>query len=404
MERAKITRLAVMMAGVYAVQGAWWPLLAVHLNDLGVPGRARGWIFATLAMSSLVTPLAIGQLVDRYVPAPRVLTCIYLLGSCILAFVASGAEVSAIPLFLVFLVYWLITAPAASLANTIAFRNLERPASQFGGVRLWGTVGWMVSGWMVSLVMAVRGSTDTGEAAYEAFVVASAMSVIFALYCLTLPKTAPALTSRSARDALQTRKVWDLCRSPSIFVLLVVAFGVSLTTPFVYQVVPAYLPTLGLSRTWIASAMTLGQIPEIATLAVLPRILGTFGFRGTMALGIAAWMVYHGILAVQPPLALALVALPIQGLSIALFHISASMYLDTQAPGDRRASVQGLYLLATTGLGNLLGSLMAGEMVARVGQVSAPVFRAPLLVNTLMLLVFLVGFFPHRSRPRHRGV
>ena len=41
--RARIHwRLSGMMALLYAVQGAFWPLLAVHLRDLGIDGRGRG--------------------------------------------------------------------------------------------------------------------------------------------------------------------------------------------------------------------------------------------------------------------------------------------------------------------------------------------------------------------------
>jgi len=41
-ERRAGWRLAAMMALVYAVQGSFWPLLAVHLQDLGLNGRSRG--------------------------------------------------------------------------------------------------------------------------------------------------------------------------------------------------------------------------------------------------------------------------------------------------------------------------------------------------------------------------
>ena len=73
-----------MMALVYAVQGSFWPLLAVHLADLGIHGRERGWIFATLAIASLAVPLGAGQLVDRFMATQRLLTltCIWNGGAC----------------------------------------------------------------------------------------------------------------------------------------------------------------------------------------------------------------------------------------------------------------------------------------------------------------------------------
>ena len=71
-DRVKV-RLSGMMALVYSVQGAFWPLLSIHLVDLGVSERGRGWIFATMAMASFAMPLGAGQLVDRLMPTQRFL-------------------------------------------------------------------------------------------------------------------------------------------------------------------------------------------------------------------------------------------------------------------------------------------------------------------------------------------
>src|SRR5947208_8269558 len=78
------SRLSILMGLAYAVQGAWWPLLAVHLTDLGVSGRGRGWIFATLAISALITPPIAGRLADRSIAAQRLLALIYALGTALL--------------------------------------------------------------------------------------------------------------------------------------------------------------------------------------------------------------------------------------------------------------------------------------------------------------------------------
>jgi MFS family permease len=385
-----------MMAVAYAVQGAWWPLLAVHLQDLQVPGRARGWIFATLSIASLVTPLFAGHIADLWMPAQRLLALIYALGSGLLALFASGAVRSPLALFALFLLYWLLVAPGLSLCATIAFRNLSSPTSQFGGVRMWGTIGWMAVGWVVSCVMLARGSARAGQGSYEAFAVAAVLSAALSVFSLTLPNTPPLM--RKSRRASRRFAEWlELVREPSVVLLLLLALGVSTTTPFVYQVVPAYLLNLGLARPWIATAMSLGQVPEIVLLLVLPRILGLFGFRGTLGLGITAWVAYHGVMGSNLALALALVGVPLQGLGIALFSITGPIYLDSQVPSDRRASGQALYITATAGIGNLLGSLLAGEIVSRVGFVSAPVFLTPLIINLALLSIFIIAF---RPRPR----
>jgi nucleoside transporter len=388
-------RLAVMMALIYAVQGAWWPLLAVHLKDLGIDGRGRGWIFATAALAALATPLGAGQIADRYLSAQRLLALIYALGTGLLVLQAGGAVTGAASLFVLFLVYWLLTVPVAGLGNALAFRNLEQPESEFGGVRLWGTVGWMGVGWLVTVVMAWHGSIRAGQGAFEAFWVAATFSAVLAAYALTLPDTPPLARGGRSIDLDEARA---LLRRPGVAVFLLCAFGVSLSTPFVYQTVPPYLPTLGLPRSRVAAAMTLGQVPEVVSLAALPWVLHRLGQRWTLALGIFAWVGYYGVMAARPPLWFALLGLPLNGVAIALFHIAGPMFLDSQAPTHRRSSVQGLYVMITTGVGSLLGNLLAGEITRGAPEIGAVVFRVPLGINLVMLVAFLATFRP-RARP-----
>ncbi len=191
MRASKRWRLSGMMALIYAVQGAYLPLLAIHLKDLGIDGRGRGWIFATMALGSLAMPLGAGQLVDRLMPIQQFLALVFALGTGFLVMLAWGVTARSDVLFALFLVYWLLTAPAYGLSNALAMRNLARPNEEFGGVRLWGTVGWMVVGWAVSGVMALSGSTREGHGSYDAFWIAAALSVTLSAYSLTLPHTPP---------------------------------------------------------------------------------------------------------------------------------------------------------------------------------------------------------------------
>lgn len=78
-------RLAGMMALVYSVQGAFWPVLSIHLVDLGISERGRGWIFGTMAMASFAIPLGAGQLVDRLMPTQRFLSLGFGAGTVLLA-------------------------------------------------------------------------------------------------------------------------------------------------------------------------------------------------------------------------------------------------------------------------------------------------------------------------------
>lgn len=388
------TRLSGMMALVYSVQGAFWPLLSIHLVDLGISERGRGWIFATMAMASFAMPLGAGQLVDRLMPTQRFLSLSFGAATALLALMAWGVSSHAGWLFALFLAYGLVMAPCYTLSNSIAFRNLERPDRDFGKVRLWGTVGWMVVGWVVSGVMAFSGPRP-GRGTSEAFWIAVVLSAVTALYCRTLPHTPPIV--REGRRTSSLSDVRELIRSPSMAIYLVVAFGVSLTTPFVYQVMPNYLRSSGMDRAWVSTAMTLGQWPEIATLAALPWLIRRFGYRFTLALGITAYAIRFGSLAFDPPLWLATAGIPLHGIGVACFTVGGQVFVNGRAASDRRASAQSINTVVTGGMGSLLGSLLAGEIVGMFPGRFALIFLIPALINLGLIVLLLFKFRPERA-------
>ena len=286
--------------------------------------------------------------------------------------------------------YWAVTAPAYGLSNSLAMRNLREPGREFGRVRVWGTVGWMAAGWVVSLVMAASGATRAGQGAYESLWVAA---VLLRRRLALLPDASPhAADGRRPARRGAFGAVLELVRRPGVAVVLLTAFGVNLTLPVIYQVIPAYLERSGLPRAWVTATMTLGQTTEIALLAALPWLLRRFGIKITMALGIAAWFLRFLSLAMGPPLGVAVAGTLLHGAGIACFTIGSQIYLDGRAPAHLRASAQALLLVATSGLGAFLGNLLAGEVTDRSHPSDVLVFLFPCIILGSLLLYFLRGF------------
>jgi MFS family permease len=383
-------RLAAMMGLVFAVQGSFWPLLSVHLSDLGIQGRARGWIFATLAIGSAIMPLGAGHLADRLIATQWFLALTYAVATCLLVVAASGVVQNAFWLFVLFLAFWSLAAPAYSLCNSLSMRNLPNPGRQFGWVRLWGTAGWMFAGWLVSIVMALSGSTEKGYGTYEAIWVATAVSAIFTIYCLTLPNTPPLAVGLKAEPPLLA--FLTLARQREVAVFLATSFGVYLTVPMVYQVMPAYLEARGLPRSWVSTVMTIGQTTEIGCLAVLPWLFRRIGIKGTLSLGIVAWILRFLQLALNPPLWFAIAGTLLHGVGIACFTVGGQVFLDGQSPRHLRASAQALLLVGTSGLGALVGNVLAGELTQHFNPTDVVVFLIPCVIDVALLIYFLRGF------------
>lgn len=386
-----VARLAGMMVLVYSVQGAWWPVLAIHLRDLGISGRDQGWIFATMALSSLGMPPLLGWLADRKWSTQRVLAGLLVVGSVWLAGLAIGPTRDPRWLFACFLSYALLGGPVYSLAASLAFRNLSSPRAEYGGVRLWGTIGWMVVNWVVAAVL-IRFAAP-GEGAAPAFWVASVVSMLAGLYCLTLPDTPP---MARADDPAAWREGVGVLLRPNVAVFLASAFAVCTTTPWVYQVLPPMLRDHDIPVGWVTVLLSLAQVPEIVALLLLPRLMARLGYRWTLALGIACWAVRFGSLAFDPPVWVIVAGIPLHGLAMSGFHIGGQLYLDSQAPPRLRASTQGLYLMVTSGIGSLAGNLLVGELLGALPGQYGRIFVAPALVNLAALALFL-GLFRGRT-------
>ena len=171
----------------------------------------------------------------------------------------------------------------------------------------------------------------------------------------------------------------------------------------VYQVVPTYLESRGMSRAWISSAMTLGQLPEIVVLAALPWLIGRVGTErrrwrsasGRGWCGTAAWP-----------------STPRSGWRWPVFRFKGWRSPVSRSPArftptarrtrDRRASARRLYMVVTAGLGSSLGMLAGGDRGrARAGRPRV-VLPRPLRDRFGTDSLFLCGFPTQRHDRRMR--
>src|SRR5690606_5518757 len=106
-----------------------------------------GNIFAIGAVGALLAPFLAGQIADRFFPTQFFLGLSHLAGAVL---VWQLAELSSFGSFLVFsLLYSLIYSPTLSLTNSLSFHHLPDRDRDFGKVRVWGTIGWIVAGIVV---------------------------------------------------------------------------------------------------------------------------------------------------------------------------------------------------------------------------------------------------------------
>ncbi|MBI1915204.1 MAG: MFS transporter, partial [Planctomycetes bacterium] len=281
-------------------------------------------------------------------------------------------------------------APALTLASAISFAHLAQPEHEFGRVRLWGTVGWIVQGWLLGCWfsrpawLTAWSPIDTADI----FRLGALMAFLLGLYALTLPATPP---RRDATTLLAPLSALRLLRQRSFAIYFLCNVSLCVTLAFASQTTPLLLRSRGVSEAWLGPVLTIAQSTEVLSLGVLPLLLTRWGQRRVMLAGLVAWAAALSVLTVGQPLGLVVGSLSLNGLFICCFLVAGQVFVNSRAPGDLRASAQAL-LSFTSGLGMLGGNLLAGWVRQQGGEPFAPTFALATGIALTALVVFSAGF------------
>jgi nucleoside transporter len=399
--------LAVMMFLQYAIWGAWSVALSGYLEqELGFAGLGLALIYNALPLMNLIVPFTAGQVADRFMPAQRALALFHLLGGLLLFGLAFQREL--LPMTALMLAYAFFYAPTLALSNSVAFRNLKDPEVEFGPIRVWGTIGWIVANLLVTFVRSNFQSLQWGV--IDVFALAGGISVLAAVLSLTLPHTPPA---RESSDPLAFTKAFGLLRDPNYRIFFIIALIVGTELPLYYVLTFPFLQSaggvVGITSENLPSWMTIAQVAEIFTIAfMLPAVLPIWGVRKTMLLGIFAWPARYAVFALawamhqQAPWTvwLAVASLALHGFCYVFFFVVAFIYTDMVAPRDVRSSAQALINVAVLGVGMLIGGFFAGWLkdFFTTGGVTnyTMVFLVPTVITVLAGIAFALLF---REKP-----
>jgi len=393
MEWLLYVQLSLMMFLQFAVWGAWSPVLAARLlGPLRMTGKQTGWIYGTVYLGCIVSPLIAGQIADRWIATQWFLAGAYLVGGALLLVAATRRTFPG--LFVVMGLYALAFAPTLALTNSLMFSHLKDPANEAFGVMVWGVVSWVLVGWALALWRRVKG---TGEGA-DCLVLAGVLSLALGLYCFTLPHTPP---RGSPDQALPFVKALGMLKEPNLLVFFLVSLVVASQLQYYYLGTASYLGDLGVEGRNVPAVMTLAQVAQVIAMAFMAflgtRVLGSLGFRMTLVLGVVLWAAMFGAFALMHPKGLVVLSQALHGVAYTFFINVGFVFIDSAAPKDILGSAQALYTVTLFGFGCFLGTQLTG-VVMDVFKTSEgkfrwrPIFMAPaflVLGCALALAVFL---------------
>lgn len=383
-------KLSIMMFLEFAIWGSWAPVLASHLvGPLKLSGKQTGWIYATLWLGCIVSPFIGGQIADRWMSTERYLATVHLAGG--VAILLASRQKKFWSLLGLMGLYALLFAPTLALVNALMFSHLTDSDTQAGGIRVWGTIGWIVAGLLLALWRRVGWPRVRGS---DALTLAGILSLALGVYCFFLPHTPP---PKEPANPLAFVQALNLLGDPNFLIFLIISFVVTTELQFYYVPTAPFLEDIGVQNKNVSAVMTLAQFSEIIAMAVLlPLLLPKLGFRWVLVIGVIVWPMRFVIFSITRPVWLVISALTFHGLGYTFFFFVGQMYVNKAASPDIRASAQALITVVTLGFGNFVGTQITGvvlDLFKKDGKFRwRPIFLVPCVLTIICAVAFVLLF------------
>ena len=361
-------RLTVMNFMQFFVWGAWLISLGAYMIvTLGFTGGQVGSVYATMGVAALFMPGLMGIVADRWINAERLYGILHLAGAGLLVWASTVRDFDT--LYMIMLLNAMVYMPTIALNNAVSYRILEQKGLNvvrtFPPIRVWGTVGFIVSMWMVDLA-------GWNKSPLQLYISAGG-AVFLGLYAFTLPACEPArdvakksLVSALGLDAFVLFRRGQML----VFFLFAMMLGAALQITnafggaFLSDFSTTYPDSFGVLHPNIL--ISISQISETLFILTIPFFLQRFGIKVVMLISILAWVLRFGLFAVGDPgagLWMLVLSMIVYGMAFDFFNISGALFVDLNAEQKIRASAQGLFMVMTNGLGAFFGSLAAGMVV-----------------------------------------
>jgi len=380
--------LSLVMFFEYAVWGAWAPVLAARLlGPLKMTGKQTGWIYTTLPIACIVSPLVAGQLADRYWNLEWIVAAAHVVAA--LFMFAAVRQKHFGGLFVMMLGWSLCYAATMPLVNAALFAHA--PAIS-GKVFIWAPIGWALVGYSLSGWRMLRSGESDGS---DAMILAGVLGLVMAACCFFLPATPPAPSADAGGNAIQ--QVFEIIKQPDFLLFIITSVFVAGTMQFYFLGSGQYMMDRGISGKAVPGAMALAQVAQaVVTWYLLDRAIEQFGFKWTLVMGTCSWLLLYVIYAVRAPRPILFVSQVLHGFAYVMFMIVTQKYCGAIAPKAIGGSMQGLIFAATTGVGLFLGTQLAGFAMDKhsvAGKFQWPkIWAYPLIITLAGALVFAVAF------------
>ncbi len=342
-------RLSGFYLCYFAILGVFLPYWSLYLQSLGLRPADIGALTAISLGTKVVAPNLWGWLADHTGRSMRIvrLACLAALVFFAGVYPAGDSFAGLALVITLFSFFWNAALPQF---ESTTLNHLGTQAHRYSGIRLWGSVGFIVSALLSGVLVQHWGIGS----------VPGLLLLLFGglwLDSLSVPEQ-PQRNTRPRQQALS-----GVIRQPAVIALLLVCFLNQLSHGPYYAFFSIYLQGLGYSGSLIGVLWGLGVVAEIGIFLLIPRLLPALGARRLLLLAMALTSLRWWLLGrYAGQLGLLLFSQTLHAFSFGVYHASAIHLIHQFFNGRNQGRGQALYSSLSFGAGGALGSLAAGYL------------------------------------------
>lgn len=396
-------KLFVMMVLEFFIWGAWLPLIWGYMgkDGLNFTEMQITWVGTAFAIASVVGIFFSNQFADRSFAAEKFMAFSHLVGG--LAILGMYFVKDFPTFFSLMLIHSLLYVPTISVSNSIAFTHMKNAKKEFGIVRMGGTIGWILAAWPLYFVLEGKEGIEAVAASRNIFLISGVSSLVLAVFSLSLPHT-PAKPAAAGEGGFAWLKAAKYLAKPYLLVLFLVTFIDATIHNGYFLMAGGFLGSkvVGIKPEWIMPVMSIGQIAEILTMAILGMVLSRLGWKTTMILGVLGHAARFAVFAFMPQNQTMIILVQVlHGICYAFFFATLYIFIDAAFPKDVRTSAQGLFNLLVLGLGDLAAKWIFIPLQGSLTKDGVVDFHKLFLYPTGFALVaavlLLIAFWPPKE-------
>jgi len=361
----------------FAYIGAFLPYFSLYLLSIGFSAWDIGLLMSLMNVMRLFSPGIWGWLADhsgRRVAIIRLAGLMSLAGFTAFFWLRGFGGMMLVMGALTF--FWSAALP---LVETLTFSHLREAGGQYGRIRLWGSIGF---------ILAVLG---TG-ALLDFLPVDRVLAVCWLLaagnfaLALTLPEVA-SVVRHSGQSGLI-----GLFRQKRVQALFAASFAMAAAHGVFYVFFSIHLAGLGYSKGEVGLLWTLGVMAEILVFLAMPRLIGHLCLRRILLLCFAAAILRFLLIGWGAGwVVLVVLAQLLHALTFGAHHAASVAAVNAWFSGQAQARGQAFYSSLSFGAGGLIGGLIGGRMWESAGASWSFSVSAAFALAGLLLIVFGVS-------------